>query len=236
MTTFYRVCATKLKHFDWWGVLVGWVAGIWTAVLSITLMTLLAFVGVAQAAELSKAAEFPVVTEAPRPLRPGELPTVGGITLDRGVDVPGLKFNPEIPTYTSVPIWDVPPEACQSKTYEWTEGAFKCIGRVIQESGIPLLEPGLRGAVMESQRDYHLSAQKMYRLKAAVYLTPQWLNFKNAEELMKRGSEAMEKLQDMARAICGTGNTKYSGSMVACVKTETAGGMISKALSRREKK
>ena len=128
-------------------------------------------------------------------------------------------------------VWDVPPEVCQSKTYEWTDGALKCIGRVIQDSGIPLLEPGLRGATMEAQRDFHVAAQDMYRLQALAYLTPEWIDFKNAEMVTKQKSEAMEKMQAVARGICEAGKTEYSGPAVGCIKTETARGLISKALT-----
>ncbi len=162
-----------------------------------------------------------------------ELPKADGKIVITGGE--SFSLNPTVdyrlPTISI--DWDVPPEACQSKTYEWTDGALKCIGRVIQESGIPLLEPGLRGATMEAQRDFHLAAQNMYRLQAVAYLTTEWIDFKNAETVAKRLSEAMEKLQNMARAICEAGNTEYSGPMVACVKTATAGGLISKALSTR---
>ena len=144
-----------------------------------------------------------------------------------------FSLNPTI-DYGTVQMleMDVPPGECQSKTYEWADGSLKCVGRVIQESGIPLLEPGLRGAIMESQRDFHLSAQNMYRFQAAAYLTPQFIDFKNAETATKQQSAAMEKLQDMARSICKAGATEYSSSAVGCIKTQTAGGMMAEALSK----
>jgi len=147
----------------------------------------------------------------------------GEITLDRG----GIS--------TTISIdWDVPPEVCQSKTYEWTDDSLKCIGRVIQDSGLPLFEPGLRSSIMETQRDYHLSAQNMYRLQAAAFLTTEWIDFKNAETVVKTQSAAMEKLQDIARAICKASDTEYSGTQVGCVKTQTAQSLISKALTKKD--
>ncbi len=128
--------------------------------------------------------------------------------------------------------WDVNPNECQSKMYEWVvEGKLKCVGRVIQESGIPLLEPGLRGAIMEKQRDFHVGAQNMYRLQAAAYLTQPWLDFKNAETVVKALSQDMQKMQDVARVICEDGNTEYDGPTVGCIKTETALGIMAKALT-----
>lgn len=132
--------------------------------------------------------------------------------------------------------WDVPPDACESKMYSWVEGKLKCVGRVIQESGIPLLEPGLRSAIMEAQRDFHVSAQNMYRLQAAAYLTQPWIDFKNAESLAKVLSVGMQKKQDVARVICESGNTEYDGPSVGCIKTETALGLMAKALTGNKDK
>ncbi len=129
--------------------------------------------------------------------------------------------------------WDVDPNECQSKMYEWAvEGKLKCVGRVIQDSGIPLLEPGLRGAIMENQRDFHVGAQNMYRLQAVAYLTQPWIDFKNAESQVKVLSQVMQKMQDVARVICEAGDTEYDGPSVGCIKTETARGLMAKALTR----
>ncbi len=179
--------------------------------LSLAILVLLA--GLAQAAEIPKA--------------DGKIVITGGESFSLN---PTVDYGP--PTISI--DWDVPPEACQSKTYEWADGALKCIGRVVQESGIPLLEPGLRGAIMEIQRDFHLTAQNMYRFQALAYLTPEWIDFKNAETATKQQSAAMEKLQDTARVICEAGATEYSGSAVGCVKTKTARGAIGEALSWNE--
>lgn len=212
MTTFYRVCIAKLKHFDRWDVLVGWVVGIWTAVLSLAIGMLFAFAGIANSAEPPKA--------------DGKIVITGGES---------FSLNPTVDYGNGYLVdFDVPPEACQSKTYEWTDDALKCVGRVIQDSGLPLLEPGLRGAIMESQRDFHLGAQNMYRLQAAAYLTPEFIDFKNAETATKQLSAAMEKLQDTARAICKAGGTEYSAPAVGCIKTQTAMGMVAEALSRNK--
>ncbi len=145
------------------------------------------------------------------------------------VSEPSLKITYEID-------WDVDPDVCESKLYEWADGKLKCVGRVVQDSGIPLLEPGLRGAIMEAQRDYHLAGQNMYRLQAVAYLTQPWIDFKNAEMMTKIQSQKMGALQDVARDICERGNTEYSGPMVGCVKTETAQGLMAKALTGNKDK
>ncbi len=152
----------------------------------------------------------------------------------------GFAQEEKLP-FNGVPIiyeidWDVNPNECQSKMYEWVEGKLKCVGRVIQESGIPLLEPGLRGAIMEQQRDFHVGAQNMYRLQAAAYLTQPWIDFKNAESIVKVLSQEMQKMQDVARVICEAGNTEYDGPSVGCIKTETAQGLMAKALSGKKDK
>jgi hypothetical protein len=143
--------------------------------------------------------------------------------------------------YNGVPVtyeidWDVNPSECQSKMYEWTDGKLKCVGRVVQDSGVPLLEPGLYNAIMEAQRDTHLAGQNMYRLQAVLYTTQSWVDFKNAESIVKVKSQEMAKLQDIAREICKSGNTEYSGPLVGCVKTKTAQGLMAKALSGNKEK
>jgi len=132
--------------------------------------------------------------------------------------------------------WDVNPDVCESKLYEWADGKLKCVGRVVQESGIPLLEPGLRGAIMENQRDFHLGAQNMYRLQVIAYSTQEWIDFKNAESVVKVLSQNMQNMQDVARDICKRGNTEYSGPTVGCIKTETAQGLMAKALTENKEK
>ena len=89
---------------------------------------------------------------------------------------------------------------------------------------------------MELQRDFHVGAQNMYRLQAAAYLTQPWIDFKNAEAIVKALSENMQKMQDVARDICKAGDTEYSGPTVGCIKTETARGLIAKALSGNKDK
>ncbi len=144
--------------------------------------------------------------------------------------------------FNGVPItyeidWDVNPNKCQSKLYEWAvEGKLKCVGRVVQDSGIPLLEPGLVGAITVKQRDFHLGAQNMYRLQVVAYSTQQWIDFKNAESIVKVLSQEMQKMQDVARVICEAGNTEYDGPSVGCIKTETARGLMAKALSGKKDK
>jgi len=94
----------------------------------------------------------------------------------------------------------------------------------------------LHNAIMENQRDFHLGAQNMYRLQVVAYSTQAWLDFKNAESAVKVLSLNMQKMQDVARVICEEGNTEYDGASVGCIKTETARGLMSKALTRTEDK
>jgi len=159
-----------------------------------------------------------------------------GITISGGLEAGNpLDGTVTLPNGTTYEIdWDVRPDACQSKIYEWADGKLKCVGRVIQESGVPLLEPGFVGALTEMQRDFHVGAQNMYRLQAVAYLTQPWIDFKNAESQVKVLSEKMQKMQDVARAICEAGDTEYDGPTVGCVKTETARGLIAKALSKNK--
>ncbi len=146
------------------------------------------------------------------------------------------QYNPSI-TFGAgtMVVLDTMPEQCQSKLYEWSEDSFKCVGTVVQDSGLPLFEPGFRTALLEAQRNMHLAAQNMYRFQANAYLTPEYLDFKNAETLTKIESGRLKALQDKARAICDAAGSQYDGPKVACVKKETGMGLISKALSRKEK-
>lgn len=139
------------------------------------------------------------------------------------------------PDGTTVSIdWDQPPEKCLSGLYQWTGDGLQCVGQIVQADGVPRLDSGLRTAVLESQRDYHVSTQNMYAAQVSWQRTLEYLDFKNKEEFAKQLSEAMETLQNRARAICAAEGTEYQSSSVSCIKTESAMAKYAKALAVKE--